>query len=654
LATADAGRSMTAPRSGPSRPATSVVAVPDRARAGGEREPREATAPEVTGQFPPIGDLAFLSDGEVAGLVAPDGNVEWLCLPDLDSPCVFGALLDRGAGRFRVGPASVLVPAGQRYLLASMVLETTWMTRSGLLVVRDALTVGPWTETRRFPRQRRPPGDIQADHVLLRTIKCLQGFVEVTVDCEPMFDYGRVAPRWRHDGDGYHRATAAAPTVEQNLRLVTSLRLGFEGGRASARTTLRESERAFVALSWDSGEPPETVDEAFAHMERTSEHWRRWVSNGRFPDHPWRTHLHRSALTLKALTYSPTGAMAAAATTSLPRVPGGARNWDLRYSFVRDSAWALRALYALGFGWEADDFLAFLADVSQGERQLQNLYRVNGDDPPDEIELPHLGGYGGARPVRVGNAAVSYSQHDVQAALVDAAAVPALARRRLPSTVWAMARRQLDAAVTQWREPDRGTWSYRAEPRHYTTSKVMCWVAADRGAALADLRGRPDQARAWRRTAAAIAAEVLEHGVSGRGTFKEHYGSDELDASLLVIPLVGFLQGDDPRVRRTVLAVEDELTAEGVVLRRRPRPGQTPTGEAFAVCSWWLVSALVSIGEVERAHALAERLLSFGSELGLYAELFDPLSGRQLGNFPHALTHLSPIDALLRLIRAER
>jgi alpha,alpha-trehalase len=654
MASADPCGSMSAPRSAPPGPATSAVAVPDRARAGGERERREATAPEVAGEFPPIGDLAFLSDGEVAALVAPGGNVEWLCLPDLDSPCVFGALLDRGAGRFRVGPASVLVPAGQRYLLASMVLETTWMTRSGLLVVRDALTVGPWTETRRCPRQRRPPGDIQADHVLVRTIKCLQGFVEVTVDCEPMFDYGRVAARWRHDGDGYHRATAAAPTVEQNLRLVTSLRLGFEGGRASARTTLRESERAFVALSWDGGEPPETVDEAFAGIERTAEHWRRWVSNGRFPDHPWRTHLHRSALTLKALTYSPTGAMAAAATTSLPRVPGGARNWDLRYSFVRDSAWALRALYALGFGWEADDFLAFLADVSQGERPLQNLYRLNGDDPPDETELPHLVGYGGARPVRVGNAAVSFSQHDVQAALVDAAAVPALARRRLPGTVWAIARRQLDAAVAQWREPDRGIWSYRAEPRHYTTSKVMCWVAADRGAALADLRGRPDQARAWRETAAGIAVDVLEHGVSARGTFKEHYGSDELDASLLVIPLVGFLPGSDPRVRRTVLAVESELTADGVVLRRRPRPGQPPTGEAFAVSSWWLVSALVSIGEVERAHALAERLLSFGGGLGLYAEHFDPASGGQLGNFPHALTHLAQIDALLRVIRAER
>lgn len=633
---------------------TAVVEVPDRAPARAERERREASAPDVAGQFPPIGDLAFLSDGEVAALVAPDGNVEWLCLPDLDSACVFGALLDRGAGRFRVGPASVLVPAGQRYLLASMVMETTWMTQSGLLVVRDALTVGPWRETSRSPRQRRPPGDTQADHVLLRTISCLQGFVEVTVDCEPMFDYGRVAARWRHDGDGYHRATAAAPTVEQTIRLATSLRLGFEGGRASARTTLRESERAYVALSWDCGEPPETVDDAFAAMERTAEHWRRWVSNGRFPDHPWRTHLHRGALTLKALTYSPTGAIAAAATTSLPRVPGGARNWDLRYSFVRDAAWALRALYALGFGWEADDFLAFLADVSQGEHPLQNLYRLNGDDPPDETELPHLAGYGGARPVRVGNAAVSYSQHDVRASLVDAAAVPALARRRLPTTVWAIARRQLDAALAQWREPDSGLWSNRAEPRHYTTSKVMCWVAADRGAALADLRGRPDEARMCRETAAAITDDVLEHGVSTADMFKEHYDTDELDASLLVIPLVGFLPGEDRRVRRTVLAVERELTEGGIVLRRRPLPGQPATGEAFAVCSWWLVSALVCIGEVERAHALAERLLSFRGALGLYAEHIDPASGRQLGNFPHALTHLAQIDALLRLIRAER
>lgn len=603
--------------------------------------------------FPPIGDLGFLSDGEVAALVASSGNVEWLCLPGLDSPSVFGALLDRAAGRFRVSPAGAVVPAGQRYLLASMVIETTWMTQSGLLMVRDALTLGPWKEERRVPQQRRPPGDTQAEHVLLRTLKCVHGSVEVTMECEPMLEYGRLPVQWSYAGPGYGSAIASAPGVELTLRLDGSFRLGFEGGRAAGRTILRESDRAFVALSWGDAVPPADVAEAFERVERTSDHWRHWVSRGKLPDHAWRAVLHRSALTLKALTYVPTGAVAAAATTSLPRVPGESRNWDYRYSFVRDSAWALRALHALGFAWEADDFLAFLVDATAGERPLQNLWRVSGEDPPEEIELPHLGGYAGARPVRVGNAAARYAQHDVWGALVDAAAIPALARGRMSSTVWAMVQRQLDDAVVRWREPDHGVWSLREEPRHYTISKVMCWVAAARGARLASMRGRPEKAREWRATAADIARDVLEHGVSSRGRFKVHYDSDELDAALLLMPLVGFLPGDDPRVRLTVLGVEEELMSGGLVLRRRPRPDEPVAGQAFAVCSWWLVGALVTIGEVDRARSFAERLLSYASPLGLYAEHLDPASGRLLGNFPHALTHLALIDAVLRLIHAE-
>jgi GH15 family glucan-1,4-alpha-glucosidase len=608
----------------------------------------------VAAQFPAIGDLAFLSDGEVGALIAPSGNVEWMCLPSFDSPSVFGTLLDRAAGRFRVAPSGVAVPAGLRYLLGSMVVETTWMTRSGLLMVRDALALGPWSEDARSRLQRRPPGDTQAKHVLLRTFKCVHGAVEVTLDCEPAFDYGRLAAVWTYDGPGYGSATARADACAVTLRLDTSLRLGFEGGRAAARATLRAGERAYAALSWDGGTPPRDVDEAFRHVDSTSEHWRRWVSNGRFPDHTWRAHLTRSALTLKALTYAPTGAVAAAPTTSLPRVPGGTRNWDLRYSFVRDSAWALRALYALGFAWEADDFLAFLTDVTAGDRPLDNLCRINGDDAPEEEELPHLGGYAGAKPVRIGNAAAHYPQHDPAGALVDAAAIPPLVRRRLPGTVWAMVRRQVAESISRWREPDRGFWSLREEPRHYTSSKVMCWVAADRGAGLAELRGRPELAAEWRAVADDITSDVLEHGVSARGTFREHYETDELDASLLTIPLTGFLHGSDERVRRTVLAIEDGLTEGGLVLRRRPREGEPVAGEAFAVCSWWLVAALTTIGEVERAHGLAERLLADASRLGLYAESFDPASGRHLGNFPHALTHLASIDALLRLIRTAR
>jgi GH15 family glucan-1,4-alpha-glucosidase len=609
--------------------------------------------PDRAGQFPPIADLAFLSDGEVAALVAPTGNVEWLCLPRIDSPSVFGTLLDRGAGRFRVGPSGMMVPAGQRYVLASMVAETTWMTGTGLLMVRDALLVGPWRAETRMPGQRRPPGDTQAEHVLLRTIKCVHGAVEVIVDCEPMFDYGRVQARWRYEGTGYHAVAAEAEGEALTLRLTTSLRLGIEGGRATARTRLRESERAFVALTWADGVPPATVDDAFASVDATSGRWRQWVGSGRFPDHPWRAHLHRSALTLKALTYAPTGAVAAAPTTSLPRVPRGDRNWDLRYSFVRESAWALRALYALGFRWEADDFLSFLVETTAGDRRLQNFVRVTGEDPPDEVEVAHLRGYGGARPVRVGNAAVRYAQHDVPGALMDAAVVPALARRQLPSAVWGMVRREVEDVVEHWRKPDRGIWALRGEPRHYTTSKVMCWVSLDRGAWLASQRGRPELAGEWREVADAIAADVLAHGVSAGETFKEHYESDALDASLLMIALVGFLPVDDDRVRKTVLAVERELAAGGLVLRRRPRPTEPVVGESVTVCSWWLVAALAMIGELDRARSRAERLLAYASPLGLYAEHLDPASGRQLGNFPHALTHLALIDALLRLIHAD-
>ena len=620
--------------------------------------PVDAATPELHGRstspFPPIGDLGLLSDGEATVLIAPTGNVEWMCLPEPDSPSVFGALLDRGAGRFRVGPSGVAVPAGQRYLLASMVIETAWMTPGGLLIVRDSLAVKPWDQERRSTRQRRPPGDTRAEHVLLRTIKCIYGSVEVAVDCEPMFDYGRVPACWNYRRDGYHSATAAGSQTDLTLRLDSSLRLGFEGGRASARATLRESEVAFVALSWGDGQPPGSVEDAFRLMDRTSQHWRRWVSTGEFPDHPWRAHLHRSALTLKALTYAPTGAVIAAPTTSVPRIPGGSRNWDYRYCFVRDSAWALHALYALGFAWEADDFLSFLADATTQERPLQTLYRLTGEEPPEEKELPHLSGYGGARPVRVGNAARQYSQHATWGALLDAAAAHAHVRRRLSSAAWTMVRQQVAEVVAHWREPDRGFWSLRGEPRHYTTSKVMSWVAAERAAQLADLRGRPELAAEWRRTAAEIAADVLENGVSARGTFKHHYESDELDASLLLIALVGFLPDNDERVRRTVLAVGEELSIGGLVLRRRLREGESVTGEAFTFCSWWFVAALVTIGELERARSLAERLLAYSGRLGLYGEHLDPASGRPIGNFPDALTHLALIDALLKVIHGER
>ncbi|MFL5896418.1 MAG: YbhB/YbcL family Raf kinase inhibitor-like protein, partial [Thermoleophilaceae bacterium] len=273
--------------------------------------------------FPPIAQYAFLSDCESCALVAPSGAIEWLCLPRFDSPSIFGAMLDREAGTFRLGPGDVEVPAGRRYVPGTMVLETTWMTRTGWLIVRDALLIGPWHHDRdRSHTHRRSPTDHDADHVLLRTVKCVHGTVELHLDCEPVFEYGEVDCKWDYAGHGYHKAVGSAEDCDIELHLVTDLRLGFEGRRARARSTLHGGETAFVALAWSEHPPPVDYDEAYDRMERTANFWREWLDHGEFPDHPWRDHLQRSALTLKGLTYTPTGALIAAATTSLPENAG--------------------------------------------------------------------------------------------------------------------------------------------------------------------------------------------------------------------------------------------------------------------------------------------------------------------------------------------
>ncbi len=371
-----------------------VEAVP------GTREPSAAHS-----TFPPIAEYAFLSDCEVTALVAPSGNVEWLCLPRADSPSVFAAVLDRAAGGFRIGPADVLVPAARRYLPGSLMLETTWKTKTGWLIVRDALCVCRWYhDERRSAAWRRAPADHEPEHILLRTVRCVNGSVELVMDCEPVFDYGRAPAHWTYVGDGYGEAVATA-TGDLELRVTTNLRLGFEERRAHARTRLVEGDNVFVALSWSEHQPPRTWDDASERMWQTAEYWRQWINQGEFPDHPWQVYLQHSALALKGLTYAPTGALLAAATTSLPETPGGERNWDYRYMWVRDATFALWGLYTLGLDREANDFFCFIADVGAGEEDLQIMYGVGGERDLAEQTLEHLGGYQGARPVRVGNAA---------------------------------------------------------------------------------------------------------------------------------------------------------------------------------------------------------------------------------------------------------
>ncbi|HEY3942550.1 MAG TPA: glycoside hydrolase family 15 protein [Acidimicrobiales bacterium] len=656
-------------------PPLGTTAAPPERRAGpgdARRVPRPPPDDPLEAIFPAIADYAFLSDCENTCLVAPTGAVEWLCLPRPHDPSVFGTLLDRSAGAFRLAPADTAVPANRRYVPGSMVLATTWQTRTGWLAVRDFLAVGPWHRTDdRSALHRRTPGDFDADHMLVRTATCLHGEVDVQLECEPSFDWGREDAEWSYTGAGYDRVrTTNADQVP--LTLVGDLRLGIEGRAVRARHRLGEGESCFVVLSWSERPPPDQAHAVRERLEATNRFWRGWVDGGRFPDHPWREQLQRSALTLKGLTYSSTGALLAAPTTSLPENPGGARNWDYRFTWVRDAAFTVWALHALGFEAETADFLSFLADAlgttshhgpsgsrrSSGTdtRQLEVLYAVDGSVPPPEIELDHLSGYGGSRPVRAGNAAVQQLQTDIFGAVVDSVYQHTRSRDALGERPWALVVSAVEAALARWAEPDHSIWEVRGEPRHFTYSKVTCWVAADRGARLAALRGDTERADRWWQAALDIHADVCARAVDGAGRFTQYYGSTELDASLLVLPLVRFLPPDDPRVRATILGVADELGEDGFVHRYRTTTTDDGLDEpeaSFTVCSFWLVSALVEIGEVGRARKLCERLLGLASGLGLYGEELDPTTGRHLGNFPQALTHLALVNAVLHVISAE-
>jgi alpha,alpha-trehalase len=606
--------------------------------------------------FPPIADYGFLSDCEVCALVAPSGNVEWMCLPRMDGPSIFAAMLDRGAGTFRLGPADVVVPAGRRYLPGTMALETTWATPGGWAVVRDVLLVGPWRhQERRSDTYQRVPEDHAAERVLLRTVQCLNGAIDFVLECEPAFDYGRQRGTWHHTGGGYGYAEARLGD-EPQFRLTTDMNLGFEGPRAIARRRLHANEQAFCALSWGDGSPPETFDEAHQRLFRTTDFWHEWISRGDFPDHRWRGYLERSALTLKGLIYAPTGALLAAATSSLPETPGGERNYDYRYTWLRDSTFMLWGLYTLGFDREANDFFYFITDVAEDQEDLQIMYGIGGERELTEQTLDHLSGYDGARPVRIGNGAWDQRQHDVWGVLLDSVYLHTQSRDGLDERRWPMLVRQVEAAIEQWKDPDQGLWEVRGPAQHFTASKVLCWVAADRGSKLAEMRGDADHARNWRKAADEIHADVCANGLDERGVFCQHYDTNALDASLLLIPLLGFLPPEDPRVRATVLAIADELTEDELVLRYQV--AETDDGfdgeeGTFTICSFWLVSALTEIGEVERARALCDKLLSYASPLALYAEEIDPHSGRHLGNFPQAFSHLALINAVMHLIREE-
>jgi GH15 family glucan-1,4-alpha-glucosidase len=620
------------------------------------REAKEQSA-AAPSPFPPIADYAFLSNCHTGALIAPDGAIDWLCVPRFDAPSVFGTLLDRQAGYFRLGPFGINHPTTRVYEPGTNVLTTTWKTPRGWLLVRDALTMGPREGEDQITPHTRPPADDDADHLLVRTVRCLDGTVEIELVCEPAFDYGRTPAEWTLAEDSRH--TADASGAGQTIRLRTDLALGVEGNRVRARHVLSAGDECYCTLSWAEGlEAPGDVAEASRRLDATTRFWRTWLGRARMPDHRFRDPIQRSALAIKGLTYMPTGATVAALTTSLPETPGGERNWDYRYTWMRDATFTLQALHFLNLDWEADEFIQFVADLEPNQDgALQIMYGIDGRRDLTESTRDDLSGYAGARPVRIGNGAFDQRQNDVFGAVLDSILLHTRRSDRLPRRLWPIVKSQAECATAVWREPDQGIWEARGKPQHYVSSKLMGWVALDRASKLAEARGDTDLTATWRATADEIKDDILAHGVDKRGVLRQHYDTDALDASTLLAAIFGFLPPDDKRLRASVLAIADELTENGFVLRYRT--GETDDGLSgkegtFLICSFWLVSALAIIGEEQPARDLMERLLRVASPLGLFAEEFDVDTGRHLGNFPQAFSHLALIEAASRIIVSER
>jgi GH15 family glucan-1,4-alpha-glucosidase len=442
------------------------------------------------------------------------------------------------------------------------------------------------------------------------------------------------------------------------IRLRSDLALGIEENRIRGRHILREGDRAYCVLSWEDGlTVPEGLDEAVEQIERTAKFWRAWLSRARVPDHRFRDPIQRSALVIKGLTFMPTGATVAALTTSLPETPGGERNWDYRYTWIRDTTFTLQALHLLNLDWEADEFMQFVADVEATEDgSLQIMYGIDGRRDLTETTRDELTGYAGARPVRIGNGAFDQRQNDVFGAVLDSILLHTRRSQRLPRRLWPIVESQAECATKVWREPDQGIWEARGKPQHYVSSKLMCWVALDRAAKLAELRGDSELTARWGAVAGEIREDILAHGVDRRGVLRQHYETEALDASTLLAAIFDFLPGDDDRLKATVLAVADELTEDGFVLRYKTDEtddGLSGKEGTFLICSFWLVSALAYVGELQMARDLMDRLLRVASPLGLYAEEFDAATGRHLGNFPQAFSHLALMQAAAQIILPE-
>jgi GH15 family glucan-1,4-alpha-glucosidase len=598
--------------------------------------------------YPPIADYALLSDCHSCALVSTDGSIDWCTFHRFEARPVFGRILDWAkAGFFRIAPLDDDYEPTRRYLPGTKVLETTFRTPTGTLVLTDFFAY-------RVPGPGEHAHSAHPDHQLIRIARCTDGEVAVKVKLVPRFDYGLTTPRLETLADDLVivYGGADALVLQSELPFGHAERSATQGNR-----TLRAGEEAFVVLTYQLPHELEprrlTREEVHAKLEATASTWAEWAERCTY-DGPYREQVVRSALVLKALTNAPTGSIVAAATTSLPEEIGGERNWDYRFSWLRDSALTLNALFALGYGEEAHAYMAWLRRTTAGRAsELQIMYGVGGERLLPEVELDWLEGYRGSRPVRIGNGAYSQFQLDVFGELLDTVWIYRRHGGEIDDTFWEFLGRVAGAVIDRWREPDQGIWEIRGEPRHFTYSKVMAWVALDRVVRIAELDGREGNLHEWRANRDELRELIEREGVDpDTSAFLQSFGDGgKLDASNLMIPIVGFVAHDDPRAQATFERTISDLSADGFVYRYITDGVDGLSGEeaTFAICSFWLVECLARAGETDRARALFERLLGFCNDVGLLAEEIDPHSGEQIGNFPQAFSHVGLIQAAIAL-----
>ncbi len=599
----------------------------------------------------PIGDYALLSDCRSAALVSREGSVDWLCFPRFDAPAVFCRLLDPAGGHFTIKPAGEF-QASRQYVDQTMVLETTFTTAGGTAVLTDALTVG-----------RNERGHDLGDNspsMLARRLACTEGEIEAEVVYAPRPEYGTARPLLAPVDGGVVASGGAEP-----LLLVTSVAVDVDvaGGIAAARIRLAAGDDAVFVVAHGMDVPPQptwTAEHVAARLDDTVAGWRSWSAIHQSYEGPWRHLVLHSGRVLRALTFAPTGAIVAAPTTSLPETVGGQRNWDYRYTWVRDASFTMHALWVAACPDEAQQFFAFLADAaaSQLERgdDLQIMFGVGGELDLSERELPHLAGWRDSRPVRVGNGAWLQRQLDVYGELLSAALrlVDQLGEMN-PATRQFLAA-AADTAASRWRAKDQGIWEIRGEPRDFLYSKLMCWVALDCAISLARILSAEDRVPGWETARDEIRTAILERGWNEQvGAFTQAFGSQDLDASSLMLAITGFLPAEDPRMLATIQATAQRLTDKrGLVYRYLSHDGLPGDEGTFLLCTFWLAQAQAMAGDVEAATATFERAVAAINDVGLLAEEVDPRTGEMIGNFPQAFSHIGLVNAAWAISQARQ